>query len=56
VADLVVVQAETPAEAVVNRPVRELVLARGQVVARGNALAPLLQSHLSTPQARSSAG
>ncbi|MBA2961325.1 MULTISPECIES: amidohydrolase family protein [Ramlibacter] len=56
VADLVVVQAETPADAVVSRPVRDLVLARGQVVARGNGLSPLLQSHLSTPQARSSAG
>jgi cytosine/adenosine deaminase-related metal-dependent hydrolase len=37
-ADLVVVDARTPAEAVVSRPPRELVLKRGVVVARDGAL------------------
>ena len=37
-ADLVVVDARTPAEAVVAHPPRELVLKRGVVVARGGAL------------------
>jgi cytosine deaminase len=38
-ADLVVVAAETPAQAVVTRPVRELVLKDGRVVARDGRLA-----------------
>ncbi len=37
-ADLVVVAARTPAEAVVTRPPRELVLKAGRVVARAGAL------------------
>jgi cytosine deaminase len=37
-ADIVVVSAETPAEAIVARPVRELVLKAGRVVARDGAL------------------
>jgi cytosine deaminase len=49
-ADLVVVQAQTVAEAVVDRPVRELVVSRGEVVARRGTLSPLLQSTL-TPGA-----
>ncbi|KAB2349573.1 amidohydrolase family protein [Actinomadura rudentiformis] len=39
-ADLVVVQAETPAAAVVTRPVRDLVLKNGRVVARDGELVP----------------
>jgi cytosine deaminase len=37
-ADLVVVDARTPAEAVVNRPARDLVLKAGRVVARTGAV------------------
>lgn len=37
-ADLVVIPAGTPAEAVVTRPPRELVIKRGRVVARGGSL------------------
>jgi cytosine/adenosine deaminase-related metal-dependent hydrolase len=37
-ADLVVIPAGTPAEAVVTRPTRELVIKRGRVVARSGSL------------------
>ncbi|MDS0139509.1 MULTISPECIES: amidohydrolase family protein [unclassified Amycolatopsis] len=39
-ADLVVVDAETPAHAVVTRPPRDLVVKAGHIVARGKALSP----------------
>ncbi|MEV4147645.1 hypothetical protein AB0J40_28530 [Amycolatopsis sp. NPDC049691] len=39
-ADLVVVDAETPAHAVVTRPPRDLVVKAGHVVARAAALSP----------------
>jgi cytosine deaminase len=39
-ADLVVVEADTPAHAVVTRPPRDLVLKAGRVVARGAVLSP----------------
>ena len=47
-ADLVLLDAQTPQEAVVARPQRKLVVAAGRIVAREGALVPLLQLRAST--------